>query len=235
MKDNFERALAVVLEFEGGFVNHPRDPGGATNKGITLATYRRYKRNATVADLKRIPKSMVRRIYRDGYWNKVKADDLAAGVDLVTFDYGVNSGPSAARRSLMKSIGNQPDYVTVQKLCRRRLSIYRTFKHWSSFGRGWTRRINTVEAKGVAWAKDGGAAVLKRESGKADRLSKDQAKGAGGTGAGGGAGAFTLPAEVLVPLLIAAGLLIAFLVWRSAMNKERAKAYRQEVNDYQEA
>lgn len=229
MRENFSKALAVTLKWEGGFVSHPADPGGATNKGVTLKTYRRYNKRASVADLKRIPQSMVERIYRDGYWNKVGGDRLAPGVDLATFDYGVNSGPGAARKSLLKVAGG-PDYRTVQKLCRRRLSIYRTFRHWSTFGRGWTHRVNAIEAKGVRWAKDGGTGVLVNEAGKADKISKSQ--GAGAAGGGGGAGGLAMQSMSGLPLtivLIAIAAMIVFALWRANANRQRAEAYRNEL------
>lgn len=232
MRENFKDALAATLKWEGGYVNHPADPGGATNKGITLSTYRRYKPHATVSDLKKIPQSMVEKIYRDGYWAKAGCDKLAAGVDLATFDYAVNSGPSAARKSLMKSIGKQSDHVTVQKLCRRRLSIYRTFKHWGTFGRGWTRRINAIEAKGVMWAKDGGRDVVSNEADKADRWAKKQTGGgvAGGV-AGGGTAASQLDGLPLLIVIVAIVAGVGYAVYRAKQNKDRAKAYRVEIEE----
>lgn len=230
MRENFKAALAATLQWEGGYVNHPADPGGATNKGITLNTYRRYKKHATVSDLKKIPQSVVEKIYRDGYWAKAGCDKLAAGVDLATFDYAVNSGPSAARKSLMKSIGKQSDYVTVQKLCRRRLSIYRTFKHWGTFGKGWTRRINAIEAKGVMLAKDGGRKVVANEATKADKLATKQGSGGAAGGLTGGVAAADqlsgLPL-MLVILAIVAG--VGYAIYRAKQNKNRAKAYRDEI------
>lgn len=230
MESNFRKALAVTLKWEGGFVNHPADPGGATNKGITLATYRRYKKGATVADLKRIPRSMVERIYRDGYWDKVNGDRLAPGVDLATFDYAVNSGPAAARKNLHKVLGG-PDYRTVQRLCRRRLSIYKTFRHWAVFGKGWTRRINAIEAKGVAWAKDGGQKRLADEAAKMDARADQQEVGGAGGGLAGTAGAWQLPDWMfLVAMLLVVGA-VAFAVWKARQNRHRARAYEKEMNN----
>lgn len=232
MQRNFERALAFTLQFEGGYVNHPKDPGGATNKGITLATYRRYRKNATVADLKAIPDSMVKAIYQDGYWSKVGGDKLASGVDGATFDYGVNSGPSAALKSLKAVVGGS-DVQTVKKLCARRLSIYQTFKHWKTFGKGWTRRITAGEALWVSWAAD--KSVLAKEAETAKKTASNQNKSAGGTAVGSGGGATQVDPSNLDQIMpwivggfVVAGIaLTAFLIWRSYINRQRAKAYAE--------
>lgn len=80
MKGNFKDALRHVLVHEGGYVGHPRDPGGATMKGITLATYRRhFGKDKTKDDLRRIPNKELERIYRSGYWDKCHCDDLPGG------------------------------------------------------------------------------------------------------------------------------------------------------------
>jgi lysozyme family protein len=232
MDRNFERALAFTLQFEGGYVNHPSDPGGHTNKGITLATFRRYKKNATVADLKAIPDSFVKAIYRDGYWQKVGGDSLASGVDGATFDYGVNSGPSAALKSLRAVVGGS-DVQTVQKLCKRRLSIYQTFKHWKTFGKGWTRRITAGEALWVSWASS--KAVLTTEADKAKKTASNQSKGAGGVAAGSGGGATQIDpsaADQIMPWVLGGAFVIglavvAYLIWKSRINKQRARAYAE--------
>lgn len=242
MRENFPPALKFTLGFEGGYVNHPKDPGGHTNKGVTLKTYRQYKPGATVADLKAIPDDMVQRIYRDGYWAKVMGDRLAAGVDGATFDYGVTSGPSAALKSLRAVVGG-PDHETVKKLCKRRLSIYRTFRHWSSFGKGWTRRVTTGEALWVKWAlaAQNDNAVVKQqlddEAAKAKKVSNRQTTGAaGGAAADAGAATSVDPAQVdqLAGWLLAGGAvavigLVAFLLWRAHLNRQRAKAYKDEA------
>src|SRR5690606_7617867 len=96
--DRFETCLAQVLRHEGGYVDHPLDPGGATNMGITRKTLARWRRVAPWSDL---PKAAVEtlsrqeasRIYRQFYWDLCRAGQLPPGVDLAVFDYAVNSGP----------------------------------------------------------------------------------------------------------------------------------------------
>ena len=245
MRQNLQRSLDFTLKFEGGYIKHPKDPGGHTNKGITLATLRRYRSKATVADLKNISDELVAQIYRHGYWDAVEADHLAAGVDGATFDYSVNSGPGAAKKSLMKVIGG-PDHMTVKKLCARRLSIYQTFKHWKYFGKGWTRRITTGEALWVKWAL--AARVdephvrekLQDEATAAKMKSNQQAAGgaaAGGTGTAAPATTDQVPVETLDPIFtwigaaaIAALLVFAaWLFWRAYVNRQRGSAYQAEA------
>ena len=84
MKQNWERSIKEVLKHEGGYVDHPQDPGGATNLGITLNTYRSYRRNQhlTANDLKNITMDEVYDIYKTMYWDKVRGDDLPSGGDI---------------------------------------------------------------------------------------------------------------------------------------------------------
>ena len=108
-KENFAACLAQVLLSEGGWSDHPADPGGATMKGITLATYRKYRPGATKADLRAIADAEVAQIYREGYWNAVRGDDLPAGLDLVAFDAAVNSGTGRAAKWLQSAVGAVAD------------------------------------------------------------------------------------------------------------------------------
>lgn len=243
MRENFVPTLNTTLVFEGGYSNHPRDPGRHTYKGVTLATLRRYKPGATVADLKAISDDLLQRIYRDGYWNEVNGDRLAAGVDLATFDYAVNSGPQTALKQLMKVVGG-PAHDTVKKLCGRRLASYKTFKHWRDFGKGWTRRIAAIEAKGVAWAlaaKHDTATVqqgLDDEAAAAKKKAAAQSKGAGGAAAGTGGGAATtadpaladqIAGWVLAGFVVAGVALVVWLVIRARINNARRRAYEAEA------
>ena len=82
MKENFKDCLSMLLKHEGGFVDHPKDPGGATNKGVTKKVYDEYLgRECTIDELKNIPMDHVEEIYKKNYWDKVKGDDLPNGVD----------------------------------------------------------------------------------------------------------------------------------------------------------
>jgi lysozyme family protein len=94
-----EFAIAKVLEHEGGYSNHPDDPGGPTNFGITIADYRRYRKSdATAADVRVMRLDEAKAIYRAAYWDVMHCDSLPAGPDYAVFDYGVNSGVAARRR-----------------------------------------------------------------------------------------------------------------------------------------
>ena len=110
MDKNFERALPLVLKHEGGYVDHPKDPGGATNKGVTIATFRRYvKADGTKQDLRRITDAQVSAVYYRHYWAAVQAHALPSGVDYCAFDFAVNSGPSRSAKFLQKVVGVKQD------------------------------------------------------------------------------------------------------------------------------
>lgn len=172
MESNFQRALPLLLKHEGGFVNHPDDPGGATNKGITIATYRQYiNRNGTVADLKRITDAQVGIVYKRQYWDKVSGDSLPSGVDYAVADFAINSGPSRAAKYLQGVVGvaqdgkigpvtlaavkkRDPAHV-IRRLCADRLEFMKRIRNgrlWETFGRGWQRRVDEVEAVSLRWA-----------------------------------------------------------------------------------
>lgn len=93
MLQTYDTALARLLVHEGGYTDHPADPGGPTNFGITIYDYRKYvKRNATAADVRAMKLNDAKSIYRAKYWDAQRCDELPAGVDYAVFDYGVNSG-----------------------------------------------------------------------------------------------------------------------------------------------
>lgn len=168
MKNNFERCLDIVLQHEGGFVNHPKDPGGATNKGITLKTYQRhFGMDKTVNDLITIPDAHVQSIYKYGYWLPCRCDDLPIGLDLAVFDYAVNSGPTRAIRTLQQVSGAKVDGLMgpntvaaanntqlvgdmISDFCIYRLRFLESLDTWDTFGRGWGRRVEDTKQKALA-------------------------------------------------------------------------------------
>lgn len=158
MEANFFYSLELVLKHEGGFVDHPDDPGGATNKGITHKTYSEFlgRPLEDVDELKNIPDEHVQLVYKQGYWNKVNADELADGLDFATFDWAVNSGPSRAAKALqslvdakedgiigprtMELIQKRDPVILLHELANVRDTYYRSLKHFATFGKGWLRR-----------------------------------------------------------------------------------------------
>ncbi len=169
MQGNFTAALELVLKHEGGFVDHPDDPGGATNRGVTIATFRRFFGNErTVDELRLISDAQVEHIYRLGYWDAVRSDQLPSGVDFATFDFAVNSGPGRAARELQArvgahqdgSVGDQtiasvralPAAQVINELCDARLAFLRGLSGFSTFGAGWTTRVAGVRNAALAMA-----------------------------------------------------------------------------------
>ena len=146
MQKNFANALKHVLVHEGGYVDHPKDPGGATNKGVTLAVFQRfYGASKSKNDLRAITNEQLEHIYKTGYWDKCRCDDLPAGVDYVVFDQAVNSGPGRAAKWLQAvvgvpvdgGIGPQTIAATLQQdaaqvinaMCDERLAFLQRLKH----------------------------------------------------------------------------------------------------------
>ena len=158
MKSNYDKCLKTILHHEGGYVNHPKDPGGETNLGVTK---RVYQEHGGTKDMKDLLVEDVAPIYKKGYWDKMKGDDLPGGLDLCVFDFGVNAGPGRAAKFLQSMIGTTVDggigpntlakveeYVrengeheTVKKFQEMRQKYYEQLSTFATFGKGWTRRV----------------------------------------------------------------------------------------------
>jgi len=174
--ENFGESLTRVLKHEGGWSDHPKDPGGATNRGITLATLSTWRgRKVTKAEVKALTVEEAGAIYRANYWNVVKGDDLPAGVDFAVFDFAVNSGPARAARHLQALVGTAADGVIgpktlaavkakdpkdlVRSLTRSRLDFLSRLDTWPIFGKGWRARVLDVEKAALAMAGEAPAPV----------------------------------------------------------------------------
>jgi lysozyme family protein len=156
---NYQKCLETILHHEGGYVNHPKDPGGETNLGVTKRVYEEWGGNK---DMKDLLVEDVAPIYKKNYWDKVKGDDLPSGLDLCVFDFGVNAGPGRSAKYLQTMIGTVADggigpntlksvdeYVykhglvdTIINFQEARQSYYEKLSTFATFGRGWTRRVN---------------------------------------------------------------------------------------------
>ena len=166
----YDEALRRLLLHEGGYTNHPSDPGGPTSYGVTIADYRRYvKPNATAADVKTMKLDDAKAIYRRRYWDAQRCDELPCGVDYAIFDYGVNSGISRSGKVLRRIVGlpDRTHLVTDEVLraiaCRdpkalinainiERLAFLKGLKTWPVFGRGWARRVDEVNSASLRMA-----------------------------------------------------------------------------------
>ena len=161
MRKNFKSSLAEVLKSEGGFSDHPKDPGGATMKGVTLRTYQYFTSpDTTVADLREITDQEIHDIYLIGYWTKCHCDYLPAGVDFTVFDACVNSGVVRATRWLQQVVDVKIDGMLgpitlsavndftpaeiINDFCDVRLRFLRGLRTWDTFGNGWGRRVQRV-------------------------------------------------------------------------------------------
>jgi lysozyme family protein len=166
---SYDRALSLVLKHEGGYVDHPDDPGGPTNLGITIGTLSAVLgRSATRADVKALTPAKVAPIYRARYWDAVRGDDLPPGLDYAVFDYAINSGPARAAIALQRLVGVADDGkigpITlaavagkdrkdlINRLCDARLAFLRDLSTWRTFGNGWTSRVQTVRNNALAMA-----------------------------------------------------------------------------------
>ncbi|MGA7326688.1 MAG: glycosyl hydrolase 108 family protein [Rhodomicrobium sp.] len=137
---NFERCLAVTLKWEGGYSNHPDDPGGPTMKGITQREYdawrkRQGKRGRPV---RQIGDDEVETIYRENYWDAMHCEGFPLGTDLCVFDAAVNSGVGRAQEWCDQAQG-------IDQLCDARLAyLQRLGRLWRVFGAGWRRRVDGI-------------------------------------------------------------------------------------------
>jgi len=167
MKENFERALAAVLHHEGGFVNHPSDPGGMTNLGCTKKVWEEWVgHEVDEKAMRALTPADVAPLYKAKYWDKIKGDELPDGVDYVVFDCAINSGPGRAIKFLQGCVGADMDgalgpktlaavraadaKALVEDYAKRRLSFLQDLPTWGTFGKGWGRRVAEVQQSGLS-------------------------------------------------------------------------------------
>lgn len=159
---NFNDALQIILKHEGGYVNHPSDPGGETNYGISKRAY-------PDEDIANLTVERAGELYKRDYWDKVCGDDIPYPVALCVFDTAVNSGVRRASRWLQEVCNSTPDGIigpnTVGNVNRawesnhsfvltsymdKRLSFLKNLSTWDTFGRGWERRVNETLEEAVS-------------------------------------------------------------------------------------
>ena len=166
MKANFDKCLEMLLHHEGGYVNHPDDPGGETNLGVTKKVY---VASGGKKSMKKLTVKDVAPIYKKSYWSRLKCDDLPSGLDFCAFDWGVNSGTGRVAKALQKICGasvdgaigpktlalinrQNPKYM-IEEFGKIRQEFYESLGTFKTFGKGWTRRNKETTEASISMIK----------------------------------------------------------------------------------
>ena len=172
MNANFDVCLKHLLMHEGGFVNHPSDPGGMTNLGVTARVWEEWVGHPVdEKQMWALTPALVAPLYRKKYWDACRANELVSGLDYAVFDVAVNSGVGRAIKLLQSSVGATPDggygSITaalvkkaeadpvrlIELYCAKRLEFLESLKTFIIFGKGWSRRVAEVKADALAMAQ----------------------------------------------------------------------------------
>ncbi len=163
MKINFGKSLELVLKSEGGYSNHPSDPGGMTNLGCTKAVWEAWLGHpVSENDMRLLKINDVAPLYKQKYWDRVSGDDLPTGLDYAVFDAAINSGTGRASKWLQETLNVKADGVIgpitikaakacdVMRLIAQfndtRLRFLEELPTWNTFGRGWSNRVSSVQS-----------------------------------------------------------------------------------------
>lgn len=183
---------AFIIATEGGYVNHPKDPGKATNMGITIGTLKAWRgQPVSNEDVKALSRAEALEIYKAQYWDTMQCSRLPLGLDYLVFDYGVNSGPARAVKDLQRTVGSEADGILGQKTlaaiydfsqqhsletlfmayAERRWKYVQGLSTFPIFGEGWKKRI-WGNQKGMQRGDIGAVdRALKLYQGRIDELS----------------------------------------------------------------
>jgi lysozyme family protein len=237
-QSNFNASLRRVLAHEGRFTDHPADPGGPTNFGITIGDYRKYvKSDATAAEVRAMRIEDAEEIYRTKYWQVLRCDDLPSGIDYAVFDYGVNSGVSRAGKVLGRLLGIPADSATINEtiiaaasrsdakylitaICDERLAFLKGLKTWPVFGVGWGRRVSEVRSAALAMVTAATADGRKAPSGVAPKVAAAGVVVAAGAVAAHHVADFTLTNLIAGMVILAVVVSAAGLAWHLRKREE---------------
>lgn len=155
-----------MLASEGGYVNHPSDPGGRTNLGVTQATWENWiGRQSDESEMRSLTADKVEPMYRKKYWDAVRGDELPAGISYLLFDFAVNAGVGRAIKTLQTSIGVEADGAfgpitmaamksyepvkLIERFSQAKEDFYRSLNTFDVFGKGWLNRVAKVKAEAL--------------------------------------------------------------------------------------
>ena len=167
MLSNWDNAFKLMLKSEGGFVNHPSDPGGMTNLGVTKATWENWVgRESDEAEMRGLTPEKVEPLYKKKFWDAVRSDELPVGLDYLMFDFAVNAGAGRAIKTLQTAVGVTPDggfgpmtmaavqavdpVELIERFSQAKEDFYRSLTTFSTFGKGWLNRVADVKVKASA-------------------------------------------------------------------------------------
>ena len=166
MLSNWPTSLALMLKSEGGYVNHPSDPGGRTNLGVTQATWENWiGRQSDESEMRSLTSDKVEPMYRKKFWDAVRGDELPTGIDYLMFDFAVNAGAGRAIKTLQTSIGVTADGAfgpvtmaavksfkpvkLIERFSQAKEDFYRSLNTFDVFGKGWLNRVAKVKAEAL--------------------------------------------------------------------------------------
>lgn len=182
MRENLATSLKLMFGHEGGYTDNRADSGNWINgrlvgtkygiTGKTLAAHRGVP-VLNADDVKSLTLKEAEAIYRRSYWVQSGGDLLPHGLDYAAFDFGVNSGPARAVKTLQGVIGAGQDGIVggqtldriasypggtvklIRDYCDARMAFLRRLSSWSDFGRGWTIRVTGRDPAGKYAATSG--------------------------------------------------------------------------------
>ena len=167
MISNWQKSFELMLKSEGGFVNHPSDPGGMTNLGVTKATWENWVgRESDEAEMRGLTPEKVEPLYKKKYFDAVRGDELPMGLDYLMFDFAVNAGAGRAIKTLQTAVGVTPDggfgpmtmaavqavdpNDLIERFSQAKEDFYRSLTTFTTFGKGWLNRVADVKVKATS-------------------------------------------------------------------------------------
>jgi lysozyme family protein len=162
MQSNFELSLQKVIAHEGNYVNHPADPGGMTNLGVTKRVWEEWVGHPVdEKEMRALTAAKVAPLYKRKYWDAIHGDQLPSGLDYCLFDTAINSGVGRASKFIQEMVGVAADgaignntllaisqfkdvKMLVDEYCDKRLDFLQKLKTWPVFGKGWGGRVADV-------------------------------------------------------------------------------------------
>ena len=169
MLNNWDSSFRLMLKSEGGFGNHPSDPGGMTNLGVTKAVWEDWVgRETNEAEMRALTPEMVEPLYKKKYWDACRCDELPVGIDYLVFDFAVNAGPGRSIKTLQSAVGVTPDGAfgpitmqavkdaapdeLIERFSQAKERFYRRLSTFSVFGKGWLNRVAHVRENAAKMA-----------------------------------------------------------------------------------